>query len=341
MHLTVAIATRNSAHIVGPTLESIQSQVLPSGVSVQTMVVDGESEDATLRICRDFGAISVANPNRDPMSAKLRALDLASGTHIMFLDHDERLLSPTGIEQCFRLFESHSQLRIVWQTGYHVSTIGEAPNLFASEFGDAYSKFIYGNSAMEDQRISNMIERFTDHQKTDLGVLFLPRDLQKPILLEVAAAGTVVDLKFIRGLCNRYGPRALLSPLRFMSDELIAVALNSPVGHDSAPTWSAVRTKTRWRVTNAVNPHSPLHEVSGRHGHTISDKSLLLRNILFVVYSLSIVPVIIDYLILSIRRRRSLFGAVHLPIFTVLEIAWQIARRRLLDRIYTKDYAGN
>lgn len=339
--VTIAIATWNSADIIVPTLESIRKQELPAHLSISILAVDGGSSDHTYSVCKKAGARILHNPQGDPVSAKILALAAATSTHIMYLDHDERLLSQSAIANTIKMFAENPDLKIVWQSGYDVDSIGCTANLFASEFGDPYSKFIYGNSAMADRRINDVSRSFSATCITNQGVLFRANTTRRPLLLEAVAAGTVAELTFLRRLYENYGTSALISPLRYMSTEMIGVAADSPIQHDSAPSWSSVRAKIRWRVANAINTDSHLHVASGRHGHLISERNLKFRNILYALYCLTLLPVIVDYSVFAVRRKRvGLLWAIHLPIYVVAQILGQFFKKRLFKIRYSGNYAG-
>lgn len=339
--LTIAIATWNSADIIVETLESIKNQYLPLHIEVSILVVDGGSSDRTYSVCKQAGARMLHNPKGDPVSAKILALAAATGTHIMYLDHDERLLAQSAIANVMKMFVENPDLKIVWQSGYDVDSIGCTANLFVSEFGDPYSKFVYGNSAMADRRIKDLNRSFSSRHITRNGVLFRANATRRPLLLEAAAAGTVAELTFLRRLYETYGTTALISPLRYMSTEMIGVASGSPIQHDSAPSWSSVRAKIRWRVANAINTDSHLHVASGRHGHLISERNLKFRNLLYALYCLTLLPVIVDYSVFAVRRKRvGLLWAIHLPIYVVAQILGQFLKKRLFKIRYSGNYAG-
>jgi hypothetical protein len=339
--VTIAIATWNSANVIIETLESIKNQCLPSHIDLSVLAIDGGSSDQTYAVCEEAGAHMLHNPNGDPVSAKLLALAAATGTHIMYLDHDERLISKFAIANTMKMFADYPDLKIVWQSGYDVDSIGGTANLFTSEFGDPYSKFIYGNSAMADRRICDVSGAFSKSQKATFGTLFLASDRLRPVILEIAAAGTVADVEFLKSIYENHGPRSLVTPLSFMKEEMIAVASSSNISHQSSPTWSTVRTKVRWRVSNAVDPKSHLHPVSGRHGHSATTRHLRLWNALFIVYCLTVLPALIDYSYYAIRRKRpKLLWAAHLPFYVTSQIVVQYAKLKVLRRQYEKNYAG-
>ena len=50
MNISVVIITKNEAHIIGNTLQSLQPLIR------DVVIVDSGSTDATLEICRRFGA---------------------------------------------------------------------------------------------------------------------------------------------------------------------------------------------------------------------------------------------------------------------------------------------
>lgn len=56
MKISLVTACYNAAKTLSQTLESVRSQVVPNGVELEHIVVDGGSKDGTVELLRAFGA---------------------------------------------------------------------------------------------------------------------------------------------------------------------------------------------------------------------------------------------------------------------------------------------
>ncbi len=86
--LSVALAVHNEEDNLGQCLESIKS------IADEIVIVDGESNDTTVAIAKQFGAQVISEENRSNFHInKQHAIDACSGDWILQLDADERVSS--------------------------------------------------------------------------------------------------------------------------------------------------------------------------------------------------------------------------------------------------------
>lgn len=339
--LVVAIPTKNSGKVIVPTIKSILSQVREHRFTVDLLIIDGGSTDNTLDLCAQFSARIIQNKAGDVVSAKLLAIQTVDADYLMFLDHDERLLSALTFRLISETLSDYPNLKMILLGGYDVKSIGSAANLFASEFGDPYSRIVYRNSAMADRRSRHLQKGLNVLSVSDDATIFSTLGQKRPLILEAAALGTTIDVGTFRQMVGKHGVRALAVPLAFLGDDKFALLTQCPVQHESAPSWSTIRAKIRWRIANAVDPNSHLHETSGLHGHSITAKAHRIRTLLFLVYVVTVVPVVIDYSVMAIRRRRpGLVAGAHLPFYTLMQIAIRYVSLRCFRMRYQADYVG-
>lgn len=91
--VSFTIATFNSSRKIGDCLESIRQQDYPKS-KVEVIVADGGSTDATLQICRRYGATIVSNPKKTEKGftgGKTLALSHANNEIVIVLDSDNVL----------------------------------------------------------------------------------------------------------------------------------------------------------------------------------------------------------------------------------------------------------
>jgi hypothetical protein len=121
--LTVIVPAWNAAATIADAVASVLDQ---AEVSLECLVVDDASTDDTAAIVErlqaaDARVILVRSPRNEGCSAaRNRALDIARGTWLVFLDADDRLL-PGGLAAMLRAAAEHDALAVV---GQRISTDG-------------------------------------------------------------------------------------------------------------------------------------------------------------------------------------------------------------------------
>jgi len=338
----VVVATKNSRGMLPPLIESIESQIIPHFVEIQIYAIDGGSTDGLEEYCSRHQIEIIRNHAGDPVSAKLLALESIKADYIMFLDHDERLLRSNTVNQAIAAFEKHRDAVVVLMSGYDSGSIGCSANYFASEYGDFFSWFVYRTSAMSGERYRTMKRRLHEVSANGAYSLFRKHEEKTGLILEAAALGAVVRTSSFEELVMRHRAKAIVFPLDYLEPHNSLVLLHDyPIAHQSVSTWRQIRTKTRWRVANAVNQEASLNSTSGVHGHNISRSVFLLRSLLFCFYTASLVLPLVDVALLAIKRRKpGLVVAAHLSYFTLFEILRQQLLYVIFGRAYKRDYSG-
>ena len=85
MPLSVVIITKNEAHIIGKTLQSLQ------GITSNFVIVDSGSTDNTIEICKTFGANIIETTWDGYGQNKNKGIDAAKYNWILNLDADEAI----------------------------------------------------------------------------------------------------------------------------------------------------------------------------------------------------------------------------------------------------------
>lgn len=89
----------NAARVIGPTLESVQQQ---SCRDFEYLVVDGASTDATLQLVTDAGIGGtriVSEPDHGIYDAMNKAIGLARGRYLIWLNAGDALATPRSLER--------------------------------------------------------------------------------------------------------------------------------------------------------------------------------------------------------------------------------------------------
>lgn len=119
-HVTVAISTYNRARLVGAALESVFAQTY---TDYEVVVVDNGSSDGTRDLLRRFDdRIRYAyQENRGRAGGRNRAIELATGRFVAFLDSDDVWL-PDKLERQIPVLEANARVGLVHG---HVEVIDE------------------------------------------------------------------------------------------------------------------------------------------------------------------------------------------------------------------------
>lgn len=97
--VTVAVVTRNAAHCLEKTLESIIEQDYGN---VEIVLVDGASTDRTREIISKYTryiAVSVSEPDSGPYAAMNKAAALGSGKWVIFINAGDRFFAKESLSQ--------------------------------------------------------------------------------------------------------------------------------------------------------------------------------------------------------------------------------------------------
>ena len=102
--VSVVIPCYNHAHFLGEAIESVRGQTYKP---VETILVDDGSEDATPAVAARYPAVRyLRQENRGLSAARNTGLHESTGSHLVFLDADDRLL-PTALEAGVACFREH------------------------------------------------------------------------------------------------------------------------------------------------------------------------------------------------------------------------------------------
>lgn len=107
LKLTVATVTRNAGPLIGRTISSVEEQNYPC---VEHVIVDGNSQDETLELVHHYQERNslrsarreitcLSEPDGGLYDAMNKALDLATGRYIIFLNAGDRFHSPDTLSR--------------------------------------------------------------------------------------------------------------------------------------------------------------------------------------------------------------------------------------------------
>jgi glycosyltransferase involved in cell wall biosynthesis len=107
--ISVVIPCFNQARYLPEAIESAKS----AEFEVETIVVDDGSTDESSDVARRHGAVLITQENGGLAAARNRGLEAATGTFVIFLDADDRLL-PGGIEIAARALAAHPECAMTY-----------------------------------------------------------------------------------------------------------------------------------------------------------------------------------------------------------------------------------
>ena len=327
--VTVAIATYNSAgrlETLGRCIE--QQQDFDSSIDIQVAIFDGGSVDSTKLIANDLGFKFFDNPRGDAISAKSIAINQIRTKYLVFLDHDELLLNPDSIFRKVQLMEKDPRIKAVLTEGYEIRGKDHTSNLYASEFGDPLSAFVYRTSSLVGHRLKSFDSRQQPISTYDGASTYLTKVGSPPLLCELVACGSMINREYFVGSFPELAHETDLVPHLFYlmasasPGERFAILSNDPVGHSTSTSWQQIFRKIRWRIANRWRTDDSISE-AGYKGRT----ELLLnlgeyrwklfnpdfRTKLFVAYVVLVIPCMVDAIRLAIARKR-LGYLMHFPL---------------------------
>ena len=105
--LSVATITWNAEKTLEQTLKSVQEQTYPY---LEHLIVDGASRDGTVELVRRYAGEKVrwiSEPDRGLYDAMNKAIGLASGDYLCFLNAGDTFFSPDTVEEMMHSFDKN------------------------------------------------------------------------------------------------------------------------------------------------------------------------------------------------------------------------------------------
>lgn len=338
--VTIIIATFNSGKSLPKVLESISCQSM-SRDNIEILMVDGGSSDNTRKIGKAYNARIINNPRTEPVNAKFLGYKEAKGDFIIYLDHDEILENENSLKLKVSLFSN--DIKMVIGTGYKTPINYLGINNYINEFGDPFSFFIYRLSKDYRYFINTMKKRYKVIGETKEKVIFDLSQTDELPIIELCAAGSAVDLRYMK----KNFPQTLKNPsliphffyLLREKAPILAISKNDPLIHYSSETLRKYLAKIRWRIKNNIY-HAEDMGMSGFGGRNRYDRSVTkYKKYLFLPYAFSIIFPLYDAVYLTISRREGSY-LLHLPLtfYTAFLIVYHYALKLLGNKPRLKSY---
>lgn len=338
--ITIVIATFNSAKTLQSVLESVKNQTFPKD-KIEILIIDGGSTDETLNISRHYSCKIIHNPKVEPISAKILGYKHAHGNYILYLDADEVIENPKSLFLKYSAFKENAKIKAAIGSGYKSPVNSSFLTNYINEFGDPFSFFIYRQSKNSKYYLSELKKSFNILSENSTYVVFDFSQKGGDLLLELGAANTMIDLKYLRQKFPDFNSEifAHLFQLLIYEKNLIAFVKNDPIIHYSTTNLSSYINKIVWRIKNNIF-HLSKMGIAGFTGRQEYHSGILkLKKYLFIPYSLSVILPLIDAILLALSRKKISY-LFHFPL-TILSaylILWYYLLKLAGFKIQLRNY---
>lgn len=329
--ITIVIATFNSDKLLGRVLDSIREQDFNQDM-IETLIVDGGSNDNTLVLAQSYGCTIIPNPETEPVNAKFLGLKTAKGKYLVFLDHDEVIKDKGSLRRKREVFDLEPQVHAVIGSGYINPDPQNIVNEYINEFGDPFSFFMYRLSKGADFFVPSLRKRYRVARETDSYLIVDFNDLSRLPIIELVALGSMIDKDhFLEAHPEVLFDKTRIGHLFYHLVEhypLIGVTKSDALVHYSAERLSKYLAKIRWRVKNNIYFTSGTG-AAGYTGRECFEQGApgRLKKYLFPLYAFAFFPAFFDAVYLAFTRRKWRY-LIHLPLSVYT--AGQIVVHRLL-----------
>lgn len=340
-HVSVIIATFNSAQLLPKVLDSISRQTYPAS-KMEILVIDGGSTDETRTIAARHGCRIIDNPKTLPAWAKYIGYKVAKGKYALYLDSDEVFENVHSIEQKIEAIERNPFVHAVTGSGYKSPKRYFFLNQYSNEFGDPFSFFIYRLSKDYRFFIDTMKKKYHVVHEDSRHIVFDFSECPSLPIFELVTMGSLVDLHYLKKnfpeIMDNPGRIPHFFHLLVSKGAYVAIIKHDPLIHYSSDTLGKYLGKITSRVVNNIY-------TSAKEGFKGRDEFLKGRErykkYLFIPYALSLVFPFIDALYLS-STRKNIGYLVHVPLclYTACLILYYMSLKLVHIQPVFKSYGG-
>lgn len=303
MKFSIIIATFNSMGILPKVLDSIKSQSIGLE-NLEVLLVDGFSTDGTRNIGLKYPFVKIIdNPKVDPVNAKFTGYKTAQGDYLVYLDHDEVLENSNSLSIKDKLYNQNPELVAVSTSGYKNPKGYSFLNQYINDFGDPFSGYFYNLSKDYRFFIPSMKDRYGIRLENEHLVAFdFKNNFDLPII-ELCAAGASVRKSYLDSLNIGVMDIPILFKKLVSSKKLWGIVKDDFLVHYSSEQFSKYKNKIKWRIKNNIFHIDTLGQsgFSGREDNSSVGRKL--KKVLFIPYSLLILPCLLHSLLIAVKHR--------------------------------------
>ena len=111
MKVSIITVTYNAEATIERTMESVAQQSYPN---IEHIVMDGASKDKTVEIAKKYHAVIVSEPDKGLYDAMNKALRLATGDFLCFLNAGDKLHSKDTIAHIASAAQNNSDIAVIY-----------------------------------------------------------------------------------------------------------------------------------------------------------------------------------------------------------------------------------
>lgn len=328
--VSVVIATYNSAKTLPKVLRSIRNQNYPK-TKVEILIIDGNSNDETLKIAKQFNCKIFINNKRNQVYGKFLGYKKSKGDYIMLIDSDEELINKNSIRNKVSIMENNKSIKAVISSGYRMPKGYPDITDYLNEFGDPFSFYMYKSPRNEDAFLTWLISKYRPVLNDKEKAIFNFNKDNTPFI-ELTSMGVILDKNYIkRNIASVFKLPSEHTHIFYLlnkNKKSFAVTKNDAVVHYSVNSFSSYLRKIRSRITsNIFKTEMGKAGFSGREKYS---KEAVFKKYSFLIYGFSIFLPLLDGLYLALTRKKTIY-LMHafLTYYTLILIVFFYTRKKL------------
>ena len=295
--ISIIMPTYNSARTIEESLQSIRNQNFDRD-KVEILIVDGGSTDDTLEIAKKYNCRILNNERRLPEFAKQIGFDEAKGEWGIFIDSDEMFLNMDSFANRIKFLGQNPKVKNLVSTGMSCADNETFINRYANRIADPFSWFVYRYNGYN--RMKSMRKRFP-HKDLAGGKVFSFKNA--PYVPLYDALGNMFNMEAAREIykSENEDKNFVANIFEKMTEKYKYAAIldDDFCLHKPGMTKETYRKKMIWRIKNNLFAS----EGVGFSGRTKKGDYLTKRKYLYVLYSGTFIPVLIDAIKLSVVNK--------------------------------------
>ena len=310
--VSILMPTLNSERTIEMALSAIRRQTLGRDAgrdSIEILIADGGSTDATRAIAKAHGAIILENEKVLPEYGLNVAMTAARGSYGLMLGSDEILQNEDSLAIKVRLLRENPHVHNVMFGGFRVPDDFPPISHYWIRFGDPFSHFMHRIDMGDMWR--ELFDRFElVRDEPDYRVF----RLGSADVMPVCDDGHFFCLDYLRTVADQSDISIIPRLINVMTKEhrQVAVVKNDFMVHHSTADYETAKKKIEWKIVGNIH-----HVDSGSIGYAsreeLQPRGFKWKKYLFIPYALSIAAPAIDAARLAARYRNP--GMLyHLPL---------------------------
>jgi len=312
--ITIIMPTLNEEKRIEKALVSIRNQDINQD-EVEILVIDGGSSDDTKKIIKNYNVRVLNNPKIVPEEAKKIGLLNSNGKYIIFMDADEEFINNSQLKNRILLFKNNENVKVILANGLKTPKGYPGLTRYVNSFGDPFSYFIYN---FDGENLCESLEKKYKYiNKTKYGNIYF---IRKNDLVPIGDSGTtMLDLEYLKmHFYNNFNdPDFITTKFEkiISKTNCFGIINDDNINHYTSVELFSYLKKIKFRIINNINPNE---NISGYTARAKNNKYLNKKKYLFLIYCIIFPKVIIDSIILVIKKKRFIFLLHFLLVYYVL-----------------------